>query len=107
MTAFPIDRVPTPAASKIPEICTPECAGTERETGTPRRFLSASKIVKVTCAVTSSGLKTPTFVRNPVGGVVPGLCRIEVSTETEYALDAGSPGMNIPTEFNGEVENRR
>jgi hypothetical protein len=69
--------------------------------------LNASKIVNVTCVETSSGLKTPTFVRKPLGGTVPGLCRTEVSTVTGCALDAGRPGMNIPTEFNGAVENSR
>ena len=77
-----------------------------RVTGLPTWLVPLSKIVTVMLDGPSSGLKKPTLVRK-VPTPVPGLFRIEVRTVVACASDSSRPGMNMPTEFCGAVENRR
>jgi hypothetical protein len=98
---------PAPAAAKIPETCTPECPPTFRVTGVPTWLVPLSKIVNVTLTGESSGLNTPTFVRNVPTPLVAGVFRIDVNTVVGCASEFFNPGMNIPTEFCGLVEYNR
>ncbi len=96
--------MPSPAASKIPEICTPEWAGTVRTRGGEICSPAASKIRNCARASTFPGLKAPTLVRKPATMPFNGSCRMEVRTDSANALPLRSPGMNIPTVFCGDVE---
>jgi hypothetical protein len=101
MTALSVAKSAAPATLKIAVTWVPERAPTTRNTVAPRVSPKASWIVKATEIGPSPGLRTPTFVRNPMPG--PPL-RIEVRTVRAYASERERPGTNMPTVGTGEVE---
>jgi len=68
IAAFSVARLGRPAASKIPEICTPEWAGTVRTSEGASCVPDPSKIVKDADASVSPGLNAPALVRKPALG---------------------------------------